>query len=77
MSFDVLLRRADFGNPVAQSELFTSLYPRVRAIAHHQLEQQVGNDAIGLLALFQARLMLQLARAGLAGTASAPDPEVP
>jgi len=59
MSCDDLLRSAQRGETAALSELFTSLYPRVRAIAHHQLEQQVGKDAIGLLALFSTGDIVQ------------------
>jgi RNA polymerase sigma factor (sigma-70 family) len=59
MSLDALLQRAARGESAAVSELFASLYPRVRTIAHRQLEQQVGKDAIGLLALFSTGDIVQ------------------
>lgn len=59
MPFEDLVRRAVRGEPAAQSELFGSLYPRVRAIAHQQLEQRLGADAMGLLALFSTGDIVQ------------------
>jgi RNA polymerase sigma factor (sigma-70 family) len=59
MPFADLLRRAMSGESAAQSELFAAEYPRVRAIAHRQIEQQVGRNGIGILALFSTGDVVQ------------------
>ncbi|MFO1077307.1 MAG: sigma-70 family RNA polymerase sigma factor [Planctomycetota bacterium] len=59
MHFADLLRRAASGDTAAQGELVAAFYPRVRAIAHRQLEQQIGRDALGLLALFSTGDVVQ------------------
>lgn len=59
MPFADLLDRAVRGDAAATGELVSSLYPRVRRIAHRQIVQQVGQDALGLLALFSTGDVVQ------------------
>lgn len=59
MPFADLLQQAVRGDAAATGELVTAVYPRVRAIAHGQIEQQVGKDAMGLLALFSTGDVVQ------------------
>ena len=59
MPFADLLSRASRNEPKALDELVAAFYPRVRAIAHRQIEQQVGKDAMGLLALFSTGDIVQ------------------
>jgi RNA polymerase sigma factor (sigma-70 family) len=59
MPFADLLSRASRNEPSAIDELVAAFYPRVRAIAHCQIEQQVGKDAMGLLALFSTADIVQ------------------
>ncbi|HZN40492.1 MAG TPA: sigma-70 family RNA polymerase sigma factor [Planctomycetota bacterium] len=59
MPFADLLSRASRNEPTAIEELVAAFYPRVRSIAHCQIEQQVGKDAMGLLALFSTGDIVQ------------------
>ena len=54
-----LLRRSASGDATALRELFMSVYPSVRGIVHRHIEQQVGQEAIGLLALFSTGDVVQ------------------
>jgi RNA polymerase sigma-70 factor (ECF subfamily) len=54
-----LLSRAARGETSATGDLVAAFYPRVRAIAHRQIEQQIGKDGIGLLALFSTGDVVQ------------------
>lgn len=59
MPFADLLQKAVSGDTAATGEIVAAVYERVRAIAHGQIEQQVGKDAMGLLALFSTGDVVQ------------------